>query len=104
MTSMSSDTKVSCTSSNDDSTPSPNRKKFSNSTDNTSNIQFEKYRNSMQKEMEALQIKSRKLEATIQSLEIEKNDSKSLLISKDLELADLRSKNATLQKTVCVYI
>ncbi|GAA5798962.1 hypothetical protein HPULCUR_004371 [Helicostylum pulchrum] len=99
-TSMSSDTRVSCTSSNDDSsTPSPTRKKLPNILD-TSNPQFEKYRNTMQKEMEALQIKSKKLESTIQSLEIEKNDSKSMLITKDLELADLRSKNATLQKTL----
>lgn len=56
----------------------------------------------MQKEIDALQIKSRKMESAIQSLEIEKNDIKSMLISKDLELADLRAKNATLQKTVCV--
>ncbi|KAG2231538.1 hypothetical protein INT48_005041 [Thamnidium elegans] len=98
-TSMSSDTRVSCTSSNDDSTPSPTRKKIPNILD-TSNIQFEKYRNTMQKEMEALQIKSKKLESTIQSLELEKNDAKSMLITKDLELADLRSKNATLHKTL----
>lgn len=58
----------------------------------------------MQKEIDALQIKSKKMETTIQSLEIEKNDIKSILITKDLELAELRAKNATLQKTVCIFI
>ncbi|KAG2214427.1 hypothetical protein INT47_000983 [Mucor saturninus] len=98
--SMSSDTRVSCTSSNDDSTtPSPTRKKLPNPIE-TSNSQFEKYRYTMQKEIDALQMKSRKMESNIQSLELEKNDIKSTLISKDLELADLRAKNATLQKTL----
>lgn len=101
--SMSSDTRVSCTSSNDDHTPSPTRKKLPNPVE-TSNSQFERYRYTMQKEIDALQMKSKKMESNIQSLELEKNDIKSILIQKDLELADLRAKNAALQKTVMLFI
>ncbi|KAL9547092.1 hypothetical protein MBANPS3_006340 [Mucor bainieri] len=60
---------------------------------------FEKYRYAMQKEIETLQTKTRKMDATIQTLETEKHDTKALLLDKDQELADLRSKNAMLQKT-----
>lgn len=51
--------------------------------------------------MEALVAKLHKMEATIEALEGEKNTTKAILITKDLEFADLRSKNTTLQKTVC---
>ncbi|KAF1797598.1 hypothetical protein FB192DRAFT_1462458 [Mucor lusitanicus] len=61
---------------------------------------FEKYRYAMQKEIETLQTKTRKMDATIQTLETEKHDTKALLLDKDQELADLRSKNAMLQKTI----
>lgn len=64
---------------------------------------FEKYRYAMQKEIETLQTKTRKMDSTIQTLETEKNDTKAILLDKDLELADLRSKNAMLQKTVSIY-
>lgn len=57
----------------------------------------------MQKEIETLQTKTRKMDSTIQTLETEKNDTKAILLDKDLELADLRSKNAMLQKTVSIY-
>ncbi|CEP17167.1 hypothetical protein [Parasitella parasitica] len=60
---------------------------------------FEKYRYAMQKEIETLQTKTRKMDSTIQTLEAEKNETKALLLDRDLELADLRSKNAMLQKT-----
>lgn len=52
------------------------------------------------KEMEALVAKLHKMEATIEALEGEKNTTKAILITKDLEMADLRSKNTTLQKTI----
>lgn len=61
---------------------------------------FEKYRYAMQKEIETLQTKTRKMDFMIQTLETEKNDTKAVLLDKDLELADLRSKNAMLQKTI----
>jgi chromosome segregation ATPase len=54
----------------------------------------------MQKEIEALQSKGRKMEATIQSLEDSKNAVKTQLLEKDQELADMRAKNNALQKTV----
>lgn len=79
-----------------------NTKKLPSSPTEASNNQFEKYRYTMQKEMEALQAKVKKMESTIHSLEVEKSDTKAILLSNDLELADLRSKNATLQKTVSV--
>ncbi|RCH93160.1 hypothetical protein CU098_009657, partial [Rhizopus stolonifer] len=52
------------------------------------------------KEMEALLSKTRKMELVIQSLETEKKDVKAILINKDSELAELRSKNGILQKTI----
>ncbi|CAO3626964.1 unnamed protein product [Mucor fragilis] len=61
---------------------------------------FEKYRYAMQKEIETLQTKTKKMDATIHTLETEKHDTKALLLDKDQELADLRSKNAMLQKTI----
>ncbi|KAI9487642.1 MAG: hypothetical protein EXX96DRAFT_554086 [Benjaminiella poitrasii] len=62
--------------------------------------QFERYKYAKQKEIEILQIKTKKLETALEDLETEKNDSKALLKAKDLELAELRSKNLVLQKTV----
>ncbi|CAO3634304.1 unnamed protein product [Mucor hiemalis] len=53
-----------------------------------------------QKEMEALLAKLHKMEAIIEALEGDKNATKAILITKDLEMADLRSKNTTLQKTI----
>ncbi|KAL7320013.1 hypothetical protein PS15m_003085 [Mucor circinelloides] len=61
---------------------------------------FEKYRYAMQKEIETLQTKTRKMDSAIHTLETEKNDTKALLLDRDQELADLRSKNAMLQKTI----
>lgn len=63
---------------------------------------FEKYRYAMQKEIETLQTKTKKMDATIHILETEKHDTKALLLDKDQELADLRSKNAMLQKTASI--
>lgn len=110
-TSISSDTRVSSTSSNrttDDTSStlskSTAKKPPVTSPTDATNGQFEKLRYTMQKDMEALQLKCRKMESTIQSLETEKGDTKAILLSKDLELADLRSKNVTLQKTVSLYI
>lgn len=51
----------------------------------------------MQKEYEALVMKSKRMEATIEMLE---NEKRTLQLDKDMELADIRSKNAALQKTV----
>lgn len=56
----------------------------------------------MQKEIETLQTKTKKMDATIHILETEKHDTKALLLDKDQELADLRSKNAMLQKTASI--
>lgn len=56
-----------------------------------------------QKEMEALLAKLHKMEAIIEALEGDKNATKAILITKDLEMADLRSKNTTLQKTVSLH-
>ena len=55
---------------------------------------------SYRKEIEALLTKTRKMDLVVQSLEAEKKDTKAILIAKDLELAELRSKNGILQKTV----
>ncbi|KAG1443756.1 hypothetical protein G6F56_010558 [Rhizopus delemar] len=52
---------------------------------------------SMQKEYEALVMKSKRMEATIEMLE---NEKRTLQLDKDMELADIRSKNAALQKTM----
>ncbi|KAG1082661.1 hypothetical protein G6F42_022497 [Rhizopus arrhizus] len=65
---------------------------------------FEKYRYAMQKEIETLQAKTRKMDSTIHTLETEKNDTKALLLDRDQELADLRSKNAMLQKTASILL
>lgn len=54
----------------------------------------------MQKEIEALQAKGRKMEAAILSLETDRGTTKGILLEKDQELAELRSKNTLLQKTV----
>ncbi|OBZ91096.1 hypothetical protein A0J61_00848 [Choanephora cucurbitarum] len=40
------------------------------------------------------------MDLVVQSLEAEKKDTKAILIAKDLELAELRSKNGILQKTI----
>ncbi|CAO3696808.1 unnamed protein product [Rhizopus microsporus] len=55
------------------------------------------YYKQIQKDYETLLQKSKRMEATIQSLELEK---KSIQLDKDMELADVRSKNAALQKTI----
>lgn len=55
---------------------------------------------SIQKEYEILLTKSKRMETMIQTLESEK---KSIQFTKDMELADIRSKNAALQKTVRNY-
>jgi chromosome segregation ATPase len=95
-TSLSTDTRLSSTSSNRTLDENCRSRKSSLTSDNT----FEKYRFAMQKEIEALQSKGRKMEATIQSLEDSKNAVKTQLLEKDQELADMRAKNNALQKTV----
>lgn len=65
---------------------------------------FERYRYAMQKEIETLQTKTRKMDSTIHTLETEKNDTKALLLDRDQQLADLRSKNAMLQKTASILL
>lgn len=121
MASISSDTRLSSTSSNRTSSPDESNtpttsptsikstliwKKLptspieSNINSNSSQQQYEKYKSTMQKEVEALQNKLSKMEATVEILEADKNETKAVLITKDLEMADLRSKNTTLQKTV----
>ncbi|KAI9318719.1 hypothetical protein BX666DRAFT_1535473 [Dichotomocladium elegans] len=62
--------------------------------------QFEKYRHAMQKEIESLQHKNRKLEASISTAASEKDAIQSQLFTKDQELAEMRLKNASLQKTL----
>ncbi|KAG0169177.1 hypothetical protein DFQ30_003873 [Apophysomyces sp. BC1015] len=62
--------------------------------------QFEKHRVVMQKEIEALQLKGRKLETNLQAATTEKTNLQATLLTKDQELADMRQKNAGLQKTV----
>ncbi|EIE82266.1 hypothetical protein RO3G_06971 [Rhizopus delemar RA 99-880] len=52
---------------------------------------------SMQKEHETLINKLKRMEFTVQALE---NEKKSIQLTKDMELADVRSKNASFQKTV----
>ncbi|KAG1130087.1 hypothetical protein G6F42_004480 [Rhizopus arrhizus] len=52
---------------------------------------------SMQKEHETLISKLKRMESTVQALE---NEKKSIQLTKDMELADVRSKNASFQKTV----
>lgn len=55
---------------------------------------------SIQKEYDILLTKSKRMETMIQTLE---NEKKSIQLAKDMELADIRSKNAALQKTVRNY-
>ncbi|KAF7731973.1 hypothetical protein EC973_007078 [Apophysomyces ossiformis] len=62
--------------------------------------QFERQRNVMQKEIETLQSKGRKLDANLQAVSMEKNSLQAQLQAKELELADVRQKNSGLQKTV----
>ncbi|KAG1044523.1 hypothetical protein G6F43_011443 [Rhizopus delemar] len=52
---------------------------------------------SIQKEYDILLTKSKRMETMIQTLE---NEKKSIQLAKDMELADIRSKNAALQKTI----
>ena len=66
--------------------------------------QFEKYRHTMQKEIESLQLKNRKMETTIQSMTLEKETTKSTLLKNNQELASLRQENMLLQKSVFNYI
>ncbi|KAI9499041.1 hypothetical protein BDB00DRAFT_798057 [Zychaea mexicana] len=65
--------------------------------------QFEKYRHSMQKEIEALQLKNRKMEATVQSMTLDKETTQSTLLKKDQELASIRQENLSLQKSVSTH-
>lgn len=55
----------------------------------------------MQKEHETLISKLKRMESTVQALE---NEKKSIQLTKDMELADVRSKNASFQKTVRFYL
>ncbi|CAO3684798.1 unnamed protein product [Rhizopus stolonifer] len=52
---------------------------------------------SMLKEFDMLVSKSKRLESALETLE---NEKKSMQLAKDMELADVRSKNASLQKTI----
>lgn len=51
----------------------------------------------MLKEFDMLVSKSKRLESALETLE---NEKKSMQLAKDMELANVRSKNASLQKTV----
>lgn len=62
--------------------------------------QFEKYRHTMQKEVEALQLKNRKLESSLQAALSDKTNTQSTLLTKDQELAEARSRNKSLEKSV----
>lgn len=62
--------------------------------------QFEKYRLAMQKEIESLQLKNRKFENNLKTVTSEKDAAQATLLHKDQELAEMRLKNAQLQKTV----
>jgi hypothetical protein len=95
LSSISTDTGVSSVSSNRTTEDT----KLSSSSASKNNP-FEKYRYAMQKEIEALQAKGRKMEAAIMSLETDRSTTKGILLEKDQELAELRSKNTSLQKTV----
>lgn len=64
-----------------------------------SSNQHERQKYAMQREIETLQAKMRKMELHIQSLENDKNDTKAIILTKELQLAELRSKNNTLHKT-----
>ncbi|KAI9015663.1 hypothetical protein CLU79DRAFT_338427 [Phycomyces nitens] len=65
--------------------------------------QFEKYRQAMQKEIDSLQTRGRKLEASLQTVATEKTELQASVLEKELELADVRQKNNALQKTVSVF-
>lgn len=65
--------------------------------------QFEKYRLAMQKEIESLQLKNRKFENNLKSVTSEKDAAQATLLHKDQELAEMRLKNAQLQKTVSLF-
>ncbi|OAD79153.1 hypothetical protein PHYBLDRAFT_157169 [Phycomyces blakesleeanus NRRL 1555(-)] len=65
--------------------------------------QFEKYRQAMQKEIDSLQTRGRKLEASLQTVATEKTELQASVLEKELELADVRQKNNALQKTVSFF-
>ncbi|KAI9255087.1 hypothetical protein BDA99DRAFT_152291 [Phascolomyces articulosus] len=62
--------------------------------------QFEKYRHTMQKEIDSLQLKNRKMETTIQNMTLEKENSQAIALKKDQELASIRQENTSLQKSM----
>lgn len=54
----------------------------------------------MQKEIESLQLKNRKLEGNLQTAVSERDAAQASLLTKDQELAEMRMKNNQLQKSV----
>ncbi|KAI7872440.1 hypothetical protein BDF14DRAFT_1877659 [Spinellus fusiger] len=82
------------------STISNGSKNEDKSRNTTITHQFEKYRQAMQKEIELLQSKSRKLESNLHSMTTEKTELQASALEKELELADMRQKNNALQKTI----
>ncbi|KAI8141316.1 hypothetical protein BJV82DRAFT_670939 [Fennellomyces sp. T-0311] len=62
--------------------------------------QFEKYRHSMQKEIESLHLKNRKLESSLQSTMLDKETAQATVLRKDQELAAMRMENMNLQKSL----
>ncbi|KAJ8661964.1 hypothetical protein O0I10_002295 [Lichtheimia ornata] len=93
--SLSSETRLSLSTSSNKTEDARSRRQMSEMAS-----QFEKYRLAMQKEIESLQLKNRKFENNLKSVTSEKDAAQATLLHKDQELAEMRLKNAQLQKTV----
>lgn len=95
--SLSSETRLSLSTSSNKTEDARSRRQMSEMAS-----QFEKYRLAMQKEIESLQLKNRKMENNLKTVTSEKDAAQATLLHKDQELAEMRLKNAQLQKTVSV--
>ncbi|KAI7886956.1 hypothetical protein K492DRAFT_233155 [Lichtheimia hyalospora FSU 10163] len=93
--SLSSETRLSLSTSSNKTEDARSRRQMSEMAS-----QFEKYRLAMQKEIESLQLKNRKMENNLKTITSEKDTAQATLLHKDQELAEMRLKNAQLQKTV----
>lgn len=96
--SLSSETRLSLSTSSNKTEDARSRRQMSEMAS-----QFEKYRLAMQKEIESLQLKNRKFENNLKSVTSEKDAAQATLLHKDQELAEMRLKNAQLQKTVSLF-
>ncbi|KAI7861082.1 hypothetical protein BDC45DRAFT_552396 [Circinella umbellata] len=99
VTSLSSDTRFSVSTNNSSSNKTTDDMRTKRHMSELA-TQFEKYRHTMQKEIESLQLKNRKMETTIQSMTLEKETTKSTLLKNNQELASLRQENMLLQKSM----